>query len=233
MGRRRCGLHRGVELPALNAGEKRERWAEEEEGGGDGEPACSPAGSERQGGGRHGGERLLQGSSAMAADGDGSRRPWEGKAPARHGQKKGGRKGAVPATMVPSAMAGRGEEVEDLSSLLAARREQHREGGRFLRQEQRKKTAARERKKKKREWRLGKNGGVGVENDQVSTPIYRRRLGLGFSLVGLMGWAGMGLAQNPHSGRAKFIFPNKNVPADFVCVKTERAGVRTNERLSD
>jgi hypothetical protein len=31
------------------------------------------------------GERLLQGSSAMAIDGDGSRRPWEGKAPARHG----------------------------------------------------------------------------------------------------------------------------------------------------
>jgi hypothetical protein len=29
-------------------------------------------------------------------------------------------------------------------------------------------------KKEKREWRLGKNGGVGVENDQVSTPIYRR-----------------------------------------------------------
>jgi hypothetical protein len=27
------GLHRGVELPALNAGEKRERWAEEEEKG--------------------------------------------------------------------------------------------------------------------------------------------------------------------------------------------------------
>jgi hypothetical protein len=55
MGGRRCGLHRGVELPALNAGEKREHWAEEEEGGGDEEPACSPAGSERQGGGRHGG----------------------------------------------------------------------------------------------------------------------------------------------------------------------------------
>jgi hypothetical protein len=94
----------------------------------------------------------------MAADGDGSRRPWEGKkTPARHGQKKGGRKGVVPATRVPSAMAGRGEEVEELSSLLAARREQHREGGSFLRQEQRKKKAARERKKKeKREWRLGK-----------------------------------------------------------------------------
>jgi hypothetical protein len=27
------GLHRGVELPALNAREKRERWAEEEERG--------------------------------------------------------------------------------------------------------------------------------------------------------------------------------------------------------
>jgi hypothetical protein len=66
---------------------------------------CSPAGSKRQGGGRHGGERLLQGSSAMAADGDGSRRPWEGKTPARHGQKQGGRKGVVPATRVPSAMA--------------------------------------------------------------------------------------------------------------------------------
>jgi hypothetical protein len=66
------------------------------------------------------GECLLQGSSAMAADGDGSRRPWEGKSPARHGQKKGGRKGAVPATRVPSAMAGRGEEGEELSSLCAA-----------------------------------------------------------------------------------------------------------------
>jgi hypothetical protein len=43
--------------------------------------------------GCHGWERLLQGSSARAADGDGSRRPWEGKAPARHGQQKGGRKG--------------------------------------------------------------------------------------------------------------------------------------------
>jgi hypothetical protein len=41
----------------------------------------------------------------MAADGDGSRRPWEGKTPARHGQKQGGRKGVVPATRVPSAMA--------------------------------------------------------------------------------------------------------------------------------
>jgi hypothetical protein len=71
-------------------------------------------------------------------------------------------------------MAGRGEEVEELSSLLAARREQQREGGRFLRQKQRKKKAACGRKKEKREWRLGKNGGVGVENDQVSTPIYRR-----------------------------------------------------------
>jgi hypothetical protein len=117
----------------------------------------------------------------MAADGDGSRQPWEGKTPARHGQKKGGRKGVVPATRVPSAIAGRGEEVEELSSLLAARREQHREGGSFLRQEQRKKKAARERKKEKREWRVGKNGGVGVENDQVSTPIYREALGLGFS----------------------------------------------------
>jgi hypothetical protein len=56
----------------------------------------------------------------MAADGDGSHRPWEGKAPARHGQKKGGRKGVVPATRVPSAMAGRGEEGEELSSLCAA-----------------------------------------------------------------------------------------------------------------
>jgi hypothetical protein len=26
----------------------------------------------------------------------------------------------------------------------------------------------------------------------------------------------MGLAQNPNSGRAKFIFRNKNVPAKFV-----------------
>jgi hypothetical protein len=80
---------------------------------------------------------------------------------ARHGQKKGGRKGAVPATRVPSAMAGRGEEVEELSSLLAAHREQQREGGRFLRQEQRKKKAARERKKReervaaREKWRGG------------------------------------------------------------------------------
>jgi hypothetical protein len=35
-----------------------------------------------------------------------------------------------PAAWVPSAMAGRGEEVEELSSLLAARRGQQREGGR-------------------------------------------------------------------------------------------------------
>jgi hypothetical protein len=97
----------------------------------------------------------------MAADGDGSRQPWEGKTPARHGQKKGGRKGVVPATRVPSAIAGRGEEVEELSSLLAARREQHREGGRFLRQEQRKKKVARERKKReervaaREKWRGG------------------------------------------------------------------------------
>jgi hypothetical protein len=31
-----------------------------------------------------------------------------------------------------------------------------------------------------KKWRLGKNRGVGMENSQVSTPIYRRWLGLGF-----------------------------------------------------
>jgi hypothetical protein len=35
-----------------------------------------------------------------------------------------------PAAWVPSAMTGRGEEVEELSSLVAARRGQQREGGR-------------------------------------------------------------------------------------------------------
>jgi hypothetical protein len=34
--------------------------------------------------------------------------------------------------------------------------------------------------------------GVGVKICQVNTPIYRRWLGLGFSLVGLVGWAGFG-----------------------------------------
>jgi hypothetical protein len=55
----RChGCHRGRRprelLPTAVVG-KRGRWAEEEEGGGDEEPDCSPAGSERQGGGRHSG----------------------------------------------------------------------------------------------------------------------------------------------------------------------------------
>jgi hypothetical protein len=43
--------------------------------------------------------------------------------------------GKDPTAWVLSAMAGRGEEVEELSSLLAARRGQQREGGRFLCQE--------------------------------------------------------------------------------------------------
>jgi hypothetical protein len=34
--------------------------------------------------------------------------------------------------------------------------------------------------------------------------------------MGQMGQAGMGLAQNTYSGRAKLFFPNKNAPAEFV-----------------
>jgi hypothetical protein len=43
-----------------------------------------------------------------------------------------------------------------------------------------------------KKWRLGKNRGVGMEIFQVSTPNYRRWLGLGFSLVGQLGWVGPG-----------------------------------------
>jgi hypothetical protein len=45
-----------------------------------------------------------------------------------------------------------------------------------------------------------------------------------------MGW--VGLAQNTNRAALNY-FPNKNALAEVVCVKTERAGVRTNERLSD
>jgi hypothetical protein len=51
-----------------------------------------------------------------------------------------------------------------------------------------------------------------VQNNQVQgerAAIYRRSPRVRVPLVGLMGWAGMGLSQNPNSGRAKFIFWNK------------------------
>jgi hypothetical protein len=54
-----------------------------------------------------------------------------------------------------------------------------------------------------------------VQGERVR--IYREALGLGFPSG--MGWTGMGLAQNPNLGRAKFIFQNKNVPAGFVCTQ--------------
>jgi hypothetical protein len=50
-------LRHGRKQDAMAGGhvEQGRRKAKEEEGGGDEEPDCSPAGSERQGGGRHGG----------------------------------------------------------------------------------------------------------------------------------------------------------------------------------
>jgi hypothetical protein len=52
----------------------------------------------------------------------------------------------------------------------------------------------------------GKNGGVGVKNCQVSTPIYRRSPRVRVSLVGQMGW--VGLAQTRYRA-ALNIFRNK------------------------
>ena len=65
-------------------------------------------------------------------------------------------------------------------------------------------------------------GGVGVQSCQKQgerNPIYRRSPRVRVPLVGQMGRARMGLAQNPNSGRVKFIFRNKNVSAGFVCTQ--------------
>jgi hypothetical protein len=67
--------------------------------------------------------------------------------------------------------------------------------------------------------------GGGMENFQFArerAPIYRRALGLGFlSGPNGLGWAGMGLAQNTYSGRAKLFFRiKKMLPRNSFVRKT-------------
>ena len=75
--------------------------------------------------------------------------------------------------------------------------------------------------------------GVGVQNCQVQwerAPIYRHGLGLGF----LSGPNGLEWAWPKKLNRvAPNYFSNKNAPADFVRIKTERIRVSVNGRLSD
>jgi hypothetical protein len=76
-----------------------------------------------------------------------------------------------------------------------------------------------------------------VQNNQMlgeRAPIYRRALGLGFlSGPNGLGWAGMGLAQNMYSGRAKLFFRIKMLPRNSFLQRTERIRVSANGRLSD
>jgi hypothetical protein len=76
-----------------------------------------------------------------------------------------------------------------------------------------------------------------VQNNQMQgerAPIYIRALGLGFlSGPNGLGWAGMGLAQNMYSGRAKLFFRIKMLPRNSFLQRTERIRVSANRRLSD
>jgi hypothetical protein len=77
----------------------------------------------------------------------------------------------------------------------------------------------------------------GMENFKFArerAPIYRRALGLGFlSGPNRLGWAGMGLAQNTYSGRAKLFFRIKMLPLNSFLQRTERLKALANGRLSD
>jgi hypothetical protein len=78
--------------------------------------------------------------------------------------------------------------------------------------------------------------GVGVQNCQVQgerNPIYRRSPRVRVPLVGQMGRARMGLAQNTYSGCTKLFFRIKMLPRNSSLQRTERIRVSTNGRLSD
>jgi hypothetical protein len=60
---------------------------------------------------------------------------------------------------------------------------------------------------------------VGRERKAVGGCGFSRGGSAKMPLMGQMGRAGMGLAQNTYSGRAKLFFRIKNACAEFVCTQ--------------
>jgi hypothetical protein len=75
-----------------------------------------------------------------------------------------------------------------------------------------------------------------VQNNQVQgerAAIYRRSPRVRVPLVGLMGWAGMGLAQNTNRAALNYFSEKKMFPRNSFLQRTERIRVSANGRLSD
>jgi hypothetical protein len=75
--------------------------------------------------------------------------------------------------------------------------------------------------KREGEWRLKifRGGSAKLLRARERAPIYRHMVGLGFFLVGLLGWNGLG--PKSKSGRAKLFSGIKNAPVDFVATEKQ------------